>query len=111
MDTIAKIFEPGKRRTAGAQQRLQQAYEALFSGNGSVQDAEIVLADIATFTGYNLITEPKGATSEELWYNEGRRSVAGRIVKFAALPGEARMQLAEAVRMEVAATNMEQNEL
>jgi hypothetical protein len=112
MDTIASIFEAGKRRTATAQVKLTEAYCAVFEGRGGPQDAEIVLVDLARNTGYLHITMPDPTnTTNQLWFNEGRRSVMGRIMQFVALPGEAKLRLAEAVRMEDAASQMEQEEL
>jgi len=37
---------------AKAEQRLTQAYQRLFNGNGSKEDAEIVLTHLADLTGY-----------------------------------------------------------
>jgi len=109
-DTIASLFEHGHRRTATAQSRLVEAYAAVFSGRGGQQDAEIVCTDLARWSGYFHVSEP-GADPLVLTHMEGRRSVFARILSLTNLPAEAQAALAQAVRMEDAASNQEGSDL
>lgn len=111
METIARMFSPGKRRSAKAQQRLAEAYKAVFSGHGDKQDAEIVLVDLAKQSQYFYTAVPGEHSTEALWDMNGTRRVFARIIRFINLPQEARDQLASAVMLEDAASNQEGNEL
>ena len=102
METIATLF-PDNPRSAIAQERLRSAYEAVFGGFGGLEDAQIVASDLAAFTGFFNVNPP-GASTNELYFSEGQRSVFGRILSYVNLPAPARAQLLEAVRVELAAT-------
>jgi len=109
-DTIASLFEYGARRTATAQSRLVEAYAAVFSGRGGLQDAEIVSTDLARWSGFFHVSEP-GVDPNILAHMEGRRSVFARILSLTNLPAEAQAALALAVRMEDAASNAEGSDI
>lgn len=49
---MARTFTGAGGKTAKAERDRAQAYQRLFEGNGSRQDAEIVLTDLAAVTGY-----------------------------------------------------------
>ena len=103
MMSIAKFFGMALSRTARAQQRLREAYEHLFTGQGSPEEAEMVLSDLARHSGYYNTASPDVST-EELWCREGKRELFGRILQFLNLPDEARDQLNAAVMRENAAS-------
>ncbi len=65
--------------SADAVMRRAQAYEAVFSGVGSKEDAEIVLADLALVTGYYSVATAT-ASSQSIHYVEGARSVFHHIL-------------------------------
>ena len=110
METIATIFSRGKRRTAKAQKRLVMAYRRTFRGEGDMEDAEIVLVDLARSLGYYHTTEPSDDT-EQLWFNEGKRAAFGHIQKLLQLPSETLDALASRVIMEDQASRDEGEEL
>jgi hypothetical protein len=58
--------------------RIVQAYQAMFSGHGSQEDARLVREDIETFTGFWDVTTAD-TPEPETKYAEGQRSVYARI--------------------------------
>ena len=72
--SIGTILPAGERRGNKAQARVQSAYAALFAGNGTQEDAELVLTDLANDTGFYRYTGPE-ATDAELRFYEGQKSV------------------------------------
>lgn len=110
MNTVARIFSPGARRTARAQAYLQDAYEATFAGRASPEQAEAVLVDLAKVARY-YDTAPLDATEGELRDMNGSRRVFHRILLFTKLPPEARDDLAQAVMLENAADAQENSAL
>jgi hypothetical protein len=68
-------------------QRIASAYGAVFSGNGTVDDADLVLVDLAQFTRYydtaSLSTDP-----HELAAAAQRRAVFQRIMDALAVAGK-----------------------
>lgn len=89
--------------------RLVAAYKALFAGNGGVEDAEMVLADLAQLTGFFLVAGPE-VTDQALRYAEGQRSVFKRITGMLAMPQSALTALQEAAYQE-SITNVEEGEI
>lgn len=76
MLSLRQLF---KRNTQDAQERLKAAYVRVFVEQGaSKEDKEIVLNDLLSFCGLYEITPASG----DLVFNEGRRSVAHRILHF-----------------------------
>lgn len=67
------------RRTIGVRLGLGRAYRDLFAANGTKQDADMVLVDLANFSGYYRIA-PIGSDGIALARHEGRREVMGRIL-------------------------------
>lgn len=72
---------PKGPRGLHAQVRVRQAYQALFEGRGSKEDADIVFVDLGKYSGYLNTTAPT-VSDAELRYYEGQRSVFGRIMMF-----------------------------
>lgn len=80
--TLATLYaKPERSRSATGQQRIREAYVAVFEGRGSREDADIVYVDLAKHSGY-LNTTPPELPAMELKYAEGQRSVFGRIIGF-----------------------------
>jgi hypothetical protein len=76
---IGILFEEGSRRSPEAKLRLAQAYTAVFRGNPTRQDQDIVITDLADHCGFYRVL-PQGASPDERSYREGQRSAYGRIV-------------------------------
>lgn len=66
-----------------ADARLRGAYGAVFAGNATVEDAELVLVDLAVLTRFYECAAPD-AQEGALKYIDGRRSVMRRLVGFIA---------------------------
>lgn len=107
MRTLASIFPKGQRRGSKASVTLIEAYEAVFSGRGDKEQAELVLADLAHYTGYCHAPNPEMLGHADLAFEAGRRSVFGRILHFCAIPDELKADLIEAVRLEDYANSTE----
>jgi hypothetical protein len=93
--SIAAIFKSVRKPVAQA--KLVAAYQNLFTGKGSREDADIVLVDLAVATGY--FNTPDSLDHAELAADAGRRQIMGRIISHAKLPPEITEQLLEAVRL------------
>ena len=106
--SIASMFRPGSRRGPEAEQRCQQAYHAVFRGSPTRQDQEIVMADLASYTGFFKFY-PKDVSGGALRYTEGRRSVYGRIHGHLTMTDEQHTALQQAARAEAAADNQEES--
>lgn len=100
--SIANKFPAGKRRQSAAELRLVSAYQQVFQGNPTREDQEIVLADLARYTGF-LMFHAKEATDADLRYGEGMRSVFGHIHGHLSLTPEQREGLFRAARAEAQA--------
>jgi len=111
MNTIARLFPRWHRRKAKAQARLASAYTQLFSGHGSVDDANIVLVDLAREGKYFYAATPGETSDGALWDMNGSRRIYGRILQFTQLPPEALEELAAAVMLEDAASQEEGTDL
>lgn len=93
--SLAAMFKSVTKPTAKA--KLVAAYQNLFTGKGSREDAEIVLVDLAHATGY--FNTPGTLDHAELAADVGRREVMGRIISHAKLPPPIVEELLEAVRL------------
>lgn len=102
--TTAKLFGIDRSRSSAAELRIAEAYAAVFSGRGSTEDAELVLVDLAKFTGYYNTTSPE-VPGDALRYYEGQRAVMGRILALKAPPDIELEALRKAVREEQIADN------
>lgn len=81
------ILDDEHRHDPAAQQaRVTSAYAALFSGNGTKDDADLVLVDLAAFTRY-YDTATLGVAPAEAAAATQRRAVFQRIMDALALGG------------------------
>jgi hypothetical protein len=90
---------PGRSRTATGVAELSSAYTKLFTGHGSLKEAQIVLTDVANFTGFYRVNGP-GLSAEDRAFADGQRSAYGRIYRFLRMTDDERRQLEEAARAE-----------
>lgn len=93
--SLATLFPRGNRRGHRAAHRLVQAYREVFGK--SREDVEIVLADLAAFSGFYRVTPPEAG---DLAYNEGKRAVYARIFSLLRMTDEEIRGLEEAARHE-----------
>lgn len=99
--TIRSLIKwPGAERKL----RLSDAYQKLFAGNGSREDAETVLADLAQHTGFYQVT-PADMSPDQRAFAEGMRAAYGRIDRFLNLPAVERDRLISAVREDTMIAN------
>ena len=97
MTTVVDTLPPEKRNDALAiEARVVAAYQAVFRGNGSKQDAEIVLTDLAMVSGYHDVM-PENASDGAVHQHNGGRRVYSRIMFALNLPTERMNQLQEAL--------------
>lgn len=108
MKTISRIFA-GKtaKSSAAANAKLRDAYSAFLRGTPAVEDVELILTDLGTFTGFTQITDPSESEAQAR-FNEGQRSVMARILTLGGAPAEVQLALAEAVMAENLALQQEQ---
>ena len=88
-------------RGAAAEQRLALAYRNLFSSTSP--DAQIVLADLADFTGFFRVNG-QGIAPDDRAFADGMRAAFGRLFRFTNLTDEERIALVEAARTETLAS-------
>jgi hypothetical protein len=105
-NSIAQMFKPGTRRGAAAELRLAQAYKAVFTGHPTRADQEIVLSDLASYTGFFKFY-PRDVPADVLRYSEGMRAAFGHIHGQLTLTAEQESGLQMAARREGAADNAE----
>lgn len=106
---LGSILPQGRRRGASASEQLARSYRNVFAGNGSRQDAEMMLADLAEHSGFYQVL-PSGSSLEELAEANGKRAVYGRIFRFLRLTDAEIRQLEEAARQE-ALTSQQEGEI
>jgi hypothetical protein len=94
---------------AKAKQRLTDAYRRLFDGNGSREDAEVVLSDLAHVTGYyrrpsygEWLAKTKTPHGFELHsaLSNARAEVLQHVMGFLTMDDEALIRLERAARLE-----------
>jgi len=79
MKTLSDLFPDGT--TSETLKRLMGAYERVFFGRGaSVDDQQIVLSDLATFSRYFFV-DGANASNEELREANGKRLMMGRVIR------------------------------
>jgi len=87
MNTVLDILPAERRDDPQAQSaRVASAYAALFSGNGSKDDADLVLIDLAQFTRYQ-DTASLDASADVVKALDQRRAVMLRIVDAIVISG------------------------
>ena len=106
MATKSDALPEGQRRGAQALETLKDAYQALFSSQSNRAQAEIVLTDLAGYTGFFMVLE-RGAPESLLREQEGMRRVFARIHNFLHLTGDEARRLHEAARAEALINSQE----
>lgn len=106
MRSLASLFSPGARRRTKAQLRLAQAYAAVFGGNGTDEDAELVLADLANVSGFYAV-EDANVSSTARAFADGRRDLMNRILRMSQFGPEQQTTLFQAALAEEEADNQE----
>jgi hypothetical protein len=109
VDKLADLPK-GHRRGPRATKTLKDAYQRVFSGHGSADDARLVLTDLAKFSGFMSVS-PQGVANEQLQYAEGQRSVYARIHDAIRMTPAEREWLEQAVRDEAFASIEENKEI
>lgn len=66
-------------------ERLSQAWHAFVTGGASREDADLIMGDLAVFTGFMQVSDI-AATDAELRRFEGRRDVMARILFLLDMP-------------------------
>src|SRR3990167_8765080 len=107
--SISDEFPKGNRRGPSAQRRLASAYEALFEGRGSKDDARMVLVDLGKESGFFSVM-PLGTSSEALQRAEGARALYARIHNRVRMTADEKIWLETAVRNEVFTSIEEQRD-
>ena len=98
---LSALFAP--RNSSRSEYRLFAAYNRFRNGQANAEDAELMIADLANFTGFYRVSLPDDA----LAFQEGKRAAFGRLFYFLNLSeAEARL-LAEAARAETLADHTE----
>lgn len=100
---IARMFSRNPRGSE-AELRLTLAYHNLF--NTANNDAQIVLADLADFTGFYRVNG-QGIPPDDRAFSDGMRAAFGRLFRFINLTDEERTALVEAARNETLASSRE----
>ncbi len=99
--SLSRLFPWLKSRSTEASLRLTQAYMAVFSGKATREDAEVVLADLANYSGFYR-TSPADTPSDVLRYQEGMRAVYGYVYSHLNLSPSDISALENAARQEAA---------
>lgn len=95
MTTTRDELPMGKRRGKAAESRLVTAYQNVFKNLGVNADVDLVLADLAEYSGY-FATCPDDVTANQLFLAEGQRKVFARILSLLGVSGEDRELLRRA---------------
>lgn len=90
------------RGEAAAEQTLVGAYRSVFREG---QDAEMVLADMAAFTGFYQVQPPGDMSAYQAGYVNGMRAAFGRLFHFLSLSDRQLAELEEAARLEASIIN------
>ena len=100
--TVTTQIGRGREFFMRRENRLREAYSNVFQNrNASDEDREIVLADLRTHCGFDRVTEPP-SSSEELWFQEGKRAAYARIHAYLTMGDADEHALALAARTEAA---------
>lgn len=92
---LAKLLRVQRNRSvAETELRRIQAYNSVFLGNSTEEDRQIVLVDLADYSGFYRVTPPGAG---DVVFNEGMRAVYGRIFR------HLRMSSEEIASLEIAA--------
>ena len=100
--SVSSGLPAGSRRGAKARGKLAAAYREVFKLGR--EEAEIVLADLAAFSGFYRVTYPGAG---DLAFNEGMRAVYGHIFRFLRMTDQEIRELEEAARYEAVISSQE----
>lgn len=103
---LSSLYPLGRRRSVVSRKRLQTAYDSVFGRNDGAEDIEIVLADLANFSGFYKVMD-YGVSGEDRAHADGRRAVFARIHKFLRLTPNERTGLEIAARDEARTDSQE----
>lgn len=98
--TISTLFADRRARFL-KEKRLQEAYARVFTGDPSSEDQELVLADLAFYSGFAMVTPPD-ASPDFLRHTEGKRDLFARIRRHLNLSHSDVLALENAARQEAA---------
>ncbi len=96
----------GDRRGSAAKLDLSDAMHAVFRGKPSESQRDMVLVDLADFSGFYQVLGP-GVSPDERAFREGARSVFGRILSHLNMTPDEREALEQATRHETLTTQFE----
>ncbi len=82
---------------AQAEIRLARAYQRVFQGSPDKDDQNIVMVDLADFTGFYRVTGTVDGR-DEIVFNEGKRTAFARIFKYLRMSNEEMTSLETASR-------------
>ncbi len=107
--SILSVFG-SEARTAKARLRLVDAYRNVFQGSPSTEDQQMVLADLRSKSGFDLISPPE-MSDAELRHQEGKRSLYSATIHDKLTFSDVDYQaLVQAARMETV-TDQQSNEI
>lgn len=92
-------------RDPAARLDLAEAYTRLFTGHGSVEDAQVVLTDLMSFSGFFSVCPE----NEDVNRHEGKRTVGGRVFSMVNMPDAERDALFRAARQSSLADQLNGN--
>lgn len=103
MNSASEGLPKGRRRGAVARKKTVDAYQALFSCNATKEQADIVLVDLAVWTGFYMVT-PASAPDSVLRQTTGKREAFLRIHNFLSISERENVELHDAARREAIVT-------
>src|SRR5262245_26409068 len=99
---VRRLFQEHQASPAEAELRLAAAYQRTFMGSPTNEDQELVLVDLADFSGFYRVTAPQSG-SDQVFFNEGLRALYGRIFRYLRMSDAERQALETAARETAAA--------
>ena len=95
--SLIRLLDRRPQSRLQAEARIAVAYQRVFTGSPNSEDQNIVLVDLANFTGFYRVTPPETGNRDTVVINEGMRTAYGRIFQYL------RMSDVEVLSLEVAA--------
>lgn len=99
--SVSQLFQD-RRASVQKTKRLHDAYRRVFQGSPSEEDQEIVLADLAYYAGFSMVSIPDHTSDAQLRHNEGKRDLFARIRAHLNVSHEDELALENAARREAA---------
>ena len=106
LTTTRDELPAGRRRGAAANVALIDAYKHVFTGLCVNKQIDLVMADLAEFTGYFAVP-PEGTTLEGMYRDAGRREVFARILSLIGVSSTDRELIRAAALEELGISNEE----